>query len=85
MVSSFNSDDQQHPNSIDSSEKKNVEYKKVNVSVKSLWNVCITVAEFFLHYQILVGGPIVKEDYAFSTPIYWVEFVFSSTWLVVFK
>ena len=52
------------------------EYKKVNVSVKSFEMFAL---EFFLHYQILVGGPIVKEDYAFSTPIYWVEFVFSST------
>ena len=54
------------------------EYKKVNVSVKSFEMFAL---EFFLHNQILVGGPIVKEDYAFSTPIYWVEFVFSSTWL----
>lgn len=73
-MSSFNSDDQQHPNSIDSSKME--EYKKVNVSVKSFEMFAL---EFFLHYQILVGGPIVKEDYAFSTPIYWVEFVFSST------
>ena len=65
--------------SIDSFIKQAAAKKKVNVTVKKGELLKMFTQRFFsLHYQISVGGPIVKEDYAFSTPIYWVQFVFST-------